>query len=452
MPDIAAVIMAAGKGTRMKSSIPKVMHLLAGKPLIDHVLNCVQEVDIKKVLVVLGHGREVVEEHLAGRAEFVFQQEQKGTGDAVLKALPFLEGIEDVLIMSGDQPLLAGTTVQEMLKLHRGRGAVATVLTAVLDDPAGLGRIIRDREYLADIVEEKDATEEQRMLKEINTGTYCFNVRALAAALRQVTPQNAQGEYYLTDVFKYFLADGKRVVTYCTSDPHEALGINWRGQLAEAEKIVRRRIRNEWMAAGVTMLDPDSIFIDADVKLEQDVTIFPFTHLQGNTKIGTGSVIGPHTQLDSCSCGKDCQITHTVARDAEIGNSCMVGPFAYLRPGTVLADRVKVGDFVEVKNSKVDVGSKIPHLSYIGDSQIGSSVNIGAGTITCNYDGKQKHRTKIGDRAFIGSNTNLVAPVEVGEDALIGAGSTITKNVPAGALAIERAQQVVKKRKGSPKE
>lgn len=452
MPDIAAVIMAAGKGTRMKSRIPKVMHLLAGKPLIDHVLNCAREVGVAKVLVVLGHGREIVEEHLAGRAELVIQQEQKGTGDAVLKALPFLEGIEDVLVMSGDQPLLRAATVREMLRLHHDRGAAATVLTAVLADPSGLGRIIKDGEHLTEIVEEKDATEEQRALKEINTGTYCFNVRALSAALPKVTPQNAQGEYYLTDVFKYLLAGGERVVTYCTRDSHEALGINWRGQLAEAEKIVRERIRNDWMAAGVTLLDPESTFIDADVELEQDVTVFPFTHLQGKTKIGSGSVIGPHTQLDSCSCGRDCQITHTVARDVKIGDSCTIGPFAYLRPGTVLADKVKIGDFVEVKNSKVDTGSKIPHLSYVGDSQIGSSVNIGAGTITCNYDGKQKHQTKIGDRAFIGSNTNLVAPVEVGEDALIGAGSTITKNVPAHALAIERSQQVVKERKHSPKE
>ncbi len=452
MPDIAAVIMAAGKGTRMKSSVPKVMHTLAGKPLIDHVLECAGQVGIKRVLVVLGHGRTVIEEHLAERAEIVVQEEQLGTGDAVLRAMPYLEDAKDVLIMSGDQPLLKASTVQALLNSHRERGAAATILTAVLPNPFGLGRVLKEGKQLKGIVEEKDATPQQREINEINTGTYCFNVQALKQALSKITPQNAQGEYYLTDVFKYLLAENQEVLTYCTEDVHEALGINWRGQLAEAEKIVQERIRTRWMEAGVTMLDPDSTFIEGDVELAQDVTLLPFTYLQGKTKIGSHSVIGPHTQLDSCICGSDCQISHTVARGVKVGEDCSIGPFAYLRPGTELADHVKVGDFVEIKNTQVGHGTKIPHLSYIGDSQVGSGVNIGAGTITCNYDGKHKHLTKIGDRAFIGSNANLVAPVEIGADALIGAGSTITKNVPAGALGIERSQQVIKERKHSPKD
>jgi bifunctional UDP-N-acetylglucosamine pyrophosphorylase/glucosamine-1-phosphate N-acetyltransferase len=313
-----------------------------------------------------------------------------------------------------------------------------------MDQPFGYGRVIKNGKFVVKIVEEKDATFEQRQINEINTGTYCFKGCALKEALVKITTQNAQGEYYLTEVFDVLLEFGEKVLAYCTLDFKEALGINSRAQLAEAEAILRDRILDHWMAEGVTIVDPSSTFIDADVELTQDVTILPFTRLMGKTRIEEDAVIGPQTSLENCAVGCGSEVTYTVAKDAVIGERCHIGPFAYLRPGTKLEAEVKVGDFVEIKNSWIEMGSKIPHLSYIGDTHVGKSVNIGAGTITCNYDGINKHPTKIGDYAFIGSNTNLVAPLEVGEHAVTGAGSTITKNVPARALAVERSPQVIK--------
>lgn len=443
MPKLAAVIMAAGKGTRMKSKLPKVMHPLAGKPLIEHVLDTIQGLEIERPKVVLGHGREVIAERISGQAEIIVQAEQLGTGHALMQALPYLQDSVDVLVLSGDQPLLQTETLRRLLELHKDQEAAATVLTAIMEEPFGYGRIIK-HENLEKIIEEKDATEEQRQIREINTGTYCFRVSELRAALQEITPKNAQGEYYLTDVFDVLIGKGQKVATLCTADPHEALGINSRGQLAEAENIFRQRILQYWMAEGVSIMDPTSTFIDADVRLGRDVTILPFTFLHGQTRVEEDAVIGPQVTLDNCQCGRGSVVSHSVARQAIIGDYCQVGPFAYLRPGTRLEGEVKVGDFVEIKNSSIGKGSKIPHLSYIGDTEVGECVNIGAGTITCNYDGVKKYGTKIGDRAFIGSNANLVAPLEVGADALIGAGSTITKNVPAQALAVERSQQTVK--------
>lgn len=444
MPNLVAVIMAAGKGTRMKSKLPKVMHSLAGQTLLDHVLNATSQVGIERPLVVVGHGREVVEASLGGRAEIVVQTEQLGTGHAIMQALRFLEGVQTVLVLSGDQPLLKPETLRALIELHTTSGSSATVLTAHMDQPFGYGRVIKLGEDLVKIVEEKDATFDERQINEINTGTYCFEGSALKGALTKITPQNAQGEYYLTEVFDVFLRQGKKMLTYCTGDSHEALGINSRAQLAQAEAIFRERILEHWMTEGVTIVDPASTFIDADVELERDVTILPFTRLMGKTRIAEDAVLGPQTSLVNCTVGCGSEVTYTVAKDAWIGERCHIGPFAYLRPGTKLEAEVKVGDFVEIKNSWIEKGSKVPHLSYIGDTHIGKSANIGAGTITCNYDGRNKYPTKIGDHAFIGSNTNLVAPLEVGDYAVTGAGSTITKNVPAQALAVERSQQVTK--------
>lgn len=444
MPKWAAVIMAAGKGTRMKSKLPKVMHRLAGKPLIAHVYDTVQQLGIGKTILVLGHGKEQIESYFQGRAQGVFQAEQLGTGHAVLQALPELQGIDNVLVLSGDQPLFRAETLAHLLEVHEREMAVATVLTARFPNPFGYGRIVRNQGAFEKIVEEKDARPEERLLSEINTGTYVFQAEALTEALAQLTPQNAQGEYYLTGVFDVFQQRHAKVATALAEDPGEALGINSRVQLAEAERVVRERILTHWMAEGVTMVDPGTTYIDADVELSQDVILLPFTILQGQTTIGEDSIIGPHVLLDRCRCGRDSEIAHTVAREAVLGDGCKVGPFAYLRPGTKLGHRVKVGDFVEVKNSKVGQGSKIPHLSYIGDAEIGQNVNIGAGTITCNYDGVKKYPTIVGDHSFVGSNSNLVAPVTVGEGAYIGAGSTITKDVPARALAVERGRQVIK--------
>jgi bifunctional UDP-N-acetylglucosamine pyrophosphorylase/glucosamine-1-phosphate N-acetyltransferase len=444
MPNLVAVIMAAGKGTRMKSKLPKVMHLLAGKTLIDHVLNTVKQVGIERPLVIVGHGREIVEAGICERAEIVVQTEQLGTGHAIMQALPYLEGVQTVLVLSGDQPLLKPETLHALIKLHETQGVSATVLTALMDQPYGLGRIIKNGEKFVKIVEEKDATLDERQIKEINTGTYCFKGSALREALMKISPQNAQGEYYLTEVFDVFLSQGEKMLTYCTADSHEALGINSRGQLAEAEAVLRARILEHWMIEGVTLADPSSTFIDAEVELAQDVTILPFTRLMGKTRIEEDAVIGPQTSIENCTVGRGSEVSYTVAKDAVIGERCSIGPFAYLRPGTKLEAEVKVGDFVEIKNSWIETGAKVPHLSYIGDARIGKFANIGAGTITCNYDGVNKSPTKIGAYAFIGSNTNLVAPVEVGEHAVTGAGSTITKNVPAEALAVERGQQVIK--------
>lgn len=444
MSNLVAVIMAAGKGTRMKSKLPKVMHSLAGKTLIEHVLDMVGQAGVDRPIVVVGHGREDVEARIINRARIVVQSEQLGTGHAVMQAMPYLEGEQTVLVLSGDQPLLKSETLNALVELHHAQRASATVLTAYMEQPFGYGRIIKEGENLLKIVEEKDATPDERKIKEINTGTYCFKGSALRDALLKITTQNAQGEYYLTEVFDVLLKHEEKIITYCTVNSQEALGINSRGQLAEAEGIVRKSILEHWMAEGVTIMDPSSTFIDAEVELAQDVTILPFTRLLGKTRIEEDAVIGPQTNLENCTVGRGSEVTYTVAREAEIGESCHIGPFSYLRPGTKLEARVKVGDFVEIKNSWIEVGAKVPHLSYIGDTHVGKSANIGAGTITCNYDGVNKHPTRIGDHAFIGSNTNLVAPLEVGDYAVTGAGSTITKNVPAKALAVERSQQVVK--------
>lgn len=437
----AAVIMAAGKGTRMKSKLPKVMHTLAGKPMLQHVLDCVRSVQIQRSLVILGHGREQIEPILSGQAEVVVQEQQLGTGHAIMQAIPHCHEVDHIIVLSGDQPLIQPETIKRLIEVHIENNACATLLTASFENPFGLGRIVKEGDKFSRVVEEKDATDEERQIKEINTGTYCFNVAKLREALKKITPKNAQGEYYLTDVFALFHSQGEVIRTYCTEDVHEALGINSRAQLALAEEVLRQRILADWMEEGVTIIDPHSTFIEAEVILQRDVILQPFTILKGRTQVEEDAVIGPHTTLTDCTVGRGSEVSHSVGNQAVIGNHCTIGPYAYLRPGAVLEDKVKVGDFVEIKNSQIGEGSKIPHLSYVGDSQVGKSVNIGAGTITCNYDGINKFKTIIRDKAFIGSNTNLVAPVEIGKGAVTGAGSTISKDVPANTLAVERSAQ-----------
>ncbi len=443
MPQISCVILAAGKGTRMKSELPKVMHQLAGQPLIDHVLDKVEKLEIKEVLTIVGHGRDIVTKHIADRSEVAIQEEQLGTGHALMQAAPRLKEDSCILVLSGDQPLLSLNTLRSLLEWHLASGSAATVLTARMDDPCGYGRIVKKDGIFQSIVEEKDADSSQKEIKEINTGTYCFQGASLKSGLQIITPKNAQGEYYLTDIFDNLISAGHKIETFCTQDNREALGINNRLQLAEAEDIFYDQIRKYWLMEGVTIVNPSSVLIDAQVKISKDVIIHPFTIIKGRTTIKEGAKIGPGVTLENCNCLKGCQIENSVARDAVVGENCVIGPYAYLRPGTVLAKGAKVGDFVEIKNSFIGEGSKVPHLSYIGDSTLGKNVNIGAGTITCNYDGKNKHRTVIGDNAFIGSNTNFVAPVEIGKNTVIGAGSTITRDVPDNALAIERAQQKI---------
>ncbi|MDN5346485.1 MAG: bifunctional UDP-N-acetylglucosamine pyrophosphorylase / glucosamine-phosphate N-acetyltransferase [Clostridia bacterium] len=442
--DVVAVILAAGKGKRMHSRLPKVLHRVAGKPMIEHVLAAVRGAGVGQCFIVIGHGAEEVKQQLGSAWSYVYQEEQLGTGHAVAQVKPvWPPEATTMLVLCGDTPLLRPQTLKLLLEEHSRQRAAATVLTACLEDPSGYGRIVRDAfGRVTRIVEEKDATESERAIKEINTGIYCFSTPSLWSALERIKPDNAQGEYYLTDVLAILEASGQEIAAVACPDAEEIMGVNDRLQLAEAETAMRRRINNRHMRRGVTIIHPASTFIDADVEIGQDSVIYPFTFLEGNTVVGPNCSLGPGLRLVNSRLGEGVVASQSVIVESKVGDRCHIGPFAYLRPGTVLASDVKVGDFVELKATTVGRGSKIPHLSYLGDTTVGEEVNIGAGTITCNYDGRRKWPTVIGDGAFIGSNTNLVAPVTVGAGAVVGAGSTITQDVPEAALAVGRARQV----------
>jgi bifunctional UDP-N-acetylglucosamine pyrophosphorylase/glucosamine-1-phosphate N-acetyltransferase len=438
-----AVILAAGLGTRMKSRKPKVLHEIAGVPLIEHVLATVKQAGVEEVLIVLGHQGEKVEEVLGAGYRYVYQREQLGTGHALKQALPLLREYSggNCLVLCGDTPLLKSKTLQELIARHLQTEAKATVLTAMLADPSGYGRVIKGSRGIQKIVEEKDASVAEKEVKEINTGAYCFDLDSVKAGLKKLTPANVQGEYYLTDLIKFLVEQNERVETFVLENSHEALGVNNRVQLAQAEAYLRREIIEAQMLQGVTIIDPEHTYIGRMVKIGQDTVLYPGVILEGATTIGENCQIGPYTRIVDSFVGADCTVNNSFLLAAKVGRGCLIGPYSYLRPGTKLAENVKIGDFVEVKNSFVGKNSKIPHLSYVGDSLLGEEVNIGAGTITCNYDGEKKNRTFIEDRVFVGSNTNLVAPIKVGRGAYIGAGSTVTKDIPAGSLAIARGQQ-----------
>ena len=440
---IASIILAAGKGTRMKSKIPKVLHKVSGKPLVWYVCQAASYIGVKESILVVGHQAREVEMEIGDKYKYALQEEQLGTGHAVMQAEPYLsKEVETVVVLCGDTPLLTGSTLQKLLDYHQGAKASATILSAILADPSNYGRIVRNAKGQVNmIVEEKDALPQERAIKEINSGTYCFNREALFSALKEITPENKQGEYYLTDVIGILAKNNQKVEAIAVEDPVEISGINTRIHLAEAEKVFQRRVNQKWMLEGVTIIDPDVTYIEPSVKIGMDTVIFPFSYLKGDTKIGEDCVIGPHADLKNTHVGDSTHINTTIALDARIGSNCKIGPFSYLRPETQLADNVKIGDFVEIKKTFVGENSKIPHLSYIGDCTIGENVNVGAGTITCNYDGKNKWQTLLEDGSFIGSNTSLVAPVVVGKNAVIGAGSTITEDIPAEALAIARERQ-----------
>lgn len=443
MSNLLAVILAAGKGTRMKSALPKVLHSIGGKPMVEHVLAAAHTAGAKRKVVVVGFGAESVETVLGTQAEYVVQAEQLGTGHAVMQAGELLQGFDGtIMVLCGDTPLLTGKTLDKLFAEHQHAKASATVLTAYMPNPTGYGRVIRDDSgQVLKIVEQKDANSSELAVNEINTGIYCFDRAALFDALRNITCSNMQGEYYLTDVIGILAENQAKVWAVQVEDEQETLGINSRMQLAEAEKILRRRKLNSLMDNGVTIMDIDSTFIDDAVCIEPDTIIYPFTWIEGATTIGKGCQIGPNSRIQNSSIG-DCATLHFIyAHDCQIGHHVTVGPYVHLRPNTVLADGVKIGNFVEVKNSQVGAGSKIPHLSYIGDTDMGAGVNIGSGTITVNYDGKKKHRTTLEDGVFIGCNTNLVAPVTIGKGAYVAAGSTITKDVPSEALGVARARQ-----------
>ncbi len=444
MSDLTAVILAAGKGTRMKSTLPKVLHKVGGKPMLMHVVAAATKAGAKRTVTVTGFGGEEVEKALAGKTEFVRQHEQLGTGHAVLQTESLLKGEKGtVIVLCGDTPLVTADLIKKLCAEHEKAGAKATVLTAILPDPAGYGRIVRNADgTVAKIVEHKDATEEELKINEVNSGIYCFAADALFDALHKVTADNAQGEYYLPDTLKILREAGEKVWAATTDDADATMGINSRRQLAEAEKVLRRRKNNELMDEGVTIIDPDTTFIEADVKIGKDTIIRPFTYIEGTTVIGENCDIGPNCRLQNMKIGNNVTGQFTYAHDAVVDDGVVLGQFVHIRPDSHLMEKVKIGNFVEVKNSVVGVGSKLPHLSYIGDTDMGQNVNMGCGTITVNYDGKTKFRTKIGDNAFIGCNSNLVAPVAVADNAYVGAGSTITKDVPADNLAVARARQV----------
>lgn len=411
---IYSIVLAAGQGVRMKSKTPKVLHEVAGLPMISHVLARLSELGVDRKIVVVGVGQDQVRAKLGDACEYVVQEEQLGTAHAIMQAKDLLAGAEGLtLIICGDTPLLTTETLAALVEKHKNEGAAATILTAIIDKPTGYGRIIHDEAKLVEgIVEESEATEAERAVKEINSGVYCFDNRLLFEGLSEIKNDNRKGEYYLTDIIGIFRKRGAKVCTYRTSNLHEIHGVNDRVALVRANRIMRWQINREHLLNGVTILDPLNTYIEANVLIGQDTTIYP------NCYVTAGTVIG---------------------------EECSIGPFAYIRPGTVIGDRVKIGDFVELKNSSVGSGSKIPHHAYIGDSDVGECVNVGSGTITVNYNGYVKSRVKIGDRAFIGCNSNLIAPVEIGEDAYIAAGSTITDDVADGDLAIARMKQENKK-------
>lgn len=441
--NLATVVLAAGKGTRMKSKLPKVLHKICGEAMISYVINAVAAAGVETIIVVAGHGSAQVTREVEGRAQIVLQEEQLGTAHALQQAAPFLSNFQgQILVLCGDTPLIEASTLLDLYHSHTDAGCDATVLTAAMDDPAGYGRVVRNNQgALVKIVEQKDASQEEKQIREINTGIYCFSSAGLFDALYRLAPNNAQGEYYLTDIIEMYISEGRRVGAVMLENPREIMGINDRVHLAEAEKHMRGRILDELMLSGVTIVDPLSTFVDRQVRVGRDTVIFPFTFIEGNTVIGEDCVIGPGTRLVNTTIGNAVSVQNSVVTESSMGDRCNIGPFAYLRPGTRLGQGVKVGNFSEIKNSLIGDGSKVPHLSYVGDATLGKNVNIGAGTITCNYDGCNKWPTKIDDGAFIGSNTNLVAPVNIGAGAVTGAGSTITKDVPAGALGVERAKQ-----------
>ncbi|MFI0788503.1 bifunctional UDP-N-acetylglucosamine diphosphorylase/glucosamine-1-phosphate N-acetyltransferase GlmU [Streptomyces lydicus] len=461
----AVVVLAAGEGTRMKSATPKVLHALCGRSLVGHVVAASRELDPENLVVVVGHAREQVQAHLAEvdpAVRTAVQHEQKGTGHAVRTALEQLSdsGVVldgTVIVVCGDTPLLTGETLRRLGETHAADGNAVTVLSAEVPDATGYGRIVREAGTgaVTAIVEHKDATDTQRAIREINSGVFAFDARLLVDALGKVRTDNSQGEEYLTDVLGIVREAGHRVGAAVAADHREILGINNRVQLAEARRLLNERLLERAMLAGVTVVDPASTFVDVSVTFEQDATVHPGTQLLGTTHVGTGAEVGPHARLTDTSVAEGAVVSFTVAEGARIGAGANVGPYAYLRPGTDLGPKSKAGTYVEMKNASIGEGTKVPHLSYVGDATIGEFTNIGAASVFVNYDGEAKHHTTVGSHCKTGSDNMFVAPVTIGDGAYTAAGSVITKDVPPGSLAVARGQQrniegwVARKRPGS---
>jgi bifunctional UDP-N-acetylglucosamine pyrophosphorylase/glucosamine-1-phosphate N-acetyltransferase len=438
------VILAAGQGTRMRSATPKLLHPLCGRPMISWPVAAARDAGAGTVVVVDSPERPLAEV-LDGQVTFAVQAQALGTADAVNAAASWIAADDTVIVLNGDAPLIRGETIRALSEAHARSGAAATITTAVFDDPSGYGRVVRAPDGTVEkVVETKtagDASALEMHIREINVGLYAFEGAALLAALGEITPRNAQGELYLTDVLALVRRRERSVLAFEVDDPAVALGVNDRIGLAEATALAQRRINDAHMAAGVTIVDPAATVIDAGVSIGEDTLVAPFTSLHGSTSVGRASTVGPLSTVIDTRVGDEAKVVHSYVVGAEIGNRVSVGPFAYLRPGTVLREGSKAGTFVEIKNSDIGAGSKVPHLSYIGDADVGEGTNLGASTITANYDGFRKHRTTIGDRVRTSVDTTLVAPVAIGDEAYTGAGSVITKDVPEGALGVARERQ-----------
>ena len=442
---LKTLILAAGKGTRMKSELPKVIHKVNGIPMISKIISVLNGLEPEENILILGHKKEEVLKVVGEETDYVVQTEQLGTGHAVIQAKEKLADYDgDVMVLCGDTPLLREETLRKLYNFHKESGAVTTVLTSIYENPFGYGRIVKEDGLVKAIVEEKEATPEVKKIKEVNAGVYCFNSRELFNALARINNNNEKGEYYLTDVIGIQVGEGKKVQSFVLEDNMEILGVNSKVELAQASEVLRGRKNLELMENGAILIDPKATYVEESVKVGKDTVIYPGAVLQGNTVIGENCEILGTTRIIDSVLGNNIRIESSVIEESQIDDYVTMGPFAHLRPKTHLKEKVHIGNFVEVKKSTLEKGVKAGHLTYLGDAQVGEDTNIGAGTITCNYDGKNKFKTVIGKNSFIGSDSMLVAPVNIGENSLVGAGSVITKDVPENSLAVSRSKQIIK--------
>ena len=440
--DKCAIILAAGQGKRIKSNLPKVLHKVCGKEMVNHVIDTMRAASLDEVNIIIGKGAELVKERTEDKqVSYSLQAEQLGTGHAVKCAKDFLSGKHGVVaIFTGDAPLIKEETVKRLIDTHLSEGNSATLLTSIIENPTGYGRIIRKENLVEMIVEHKDCNEEELKVNEINAGMYCFDIENLLNSLDKLSNDNAQGEYYITDVIGILKAEGKKIGAMVT-EFEETIGVNSRAELAVAERILRERINRKHMDNGITIIDPASTYIGVDVKIGQDTIIYPNNVIEGNTVIGEDCILYPNSRISNSVIGKAVEVQSSVIVESHLGEETTVGPFAYIRPESIIGKHARIGDFVEIKKSTIGDGTKVSHLTYIGDAEVGSECNFGCGTVVVNYDGKNKYKTIIGDHSFIGCNTNLVSPVTVQDNTYIAAGSTITSNVNEGDLAVARAKQ-----------